>query len=95
MVKQLIELVYYYRAGQAAGKPYWQDPTVIGLIVGILAAQFAKYMGVAVSADLQVAIVSVVTGIGALLSPQTGIKKLPAPASKADASRNLTSLSGN
>ncbi|MGA2401448.1 MAG: hypothetical protein ABSG91_07050 [Syntrophobacteraceae bacterium] len=76
-VKQIIELVYYYRKDQAAGKPYWQDPAVIGLVLSLGATELAKYFGVAIGPELQLKIVGVITGIGALVSPQTGIQQHP------------------
>ncbi len=73
LIKQMIELVYYYRKDQIAGKPYWRDPAVIGLVVSLAATELAKYAGVNIDADLQLKIVGVVTGIGALVSPHTGV----------------------
>ena len=102
LIKKLVELVYYYRQDEAAGKPYWQDPAVIGLVVSLAATELAKYMGVTLDGDLQVKIVGVVTGIGAALLPHTGIKKAPpAPpshpypgnAAPATGQHNLSSLS--
>lgn len=78
LVKKLIELAYYYRTDEAAGKPYWQDPTVIGLVVSLIAVALARAAGINLDADLQLKIVGVVTGIGALLSPHTGVVKKPA-----------------
>ena len=82
LIKKLIELAYYYRTDEAAGKPYWQDPTVIGLVVSLIAIGLARAAGVNLDADLQLKIVGVVTGIGALLSPHTGVVKHPAQVGK-------------
>ncbi len=75
LIKKLIELAYYYRTDEAAGRPYWTDPTVIALVVSLLAMIAAKALGVNINADLQLKIVGVITGIGALLSPHTGVVK--------------------
>jgi hypothetical protein len=95
IVKQLIELVYYYRQDTDHGKPYWQDRAFIGLVLSLTATELAKYAGIQIDADLQLKIVGVITGIGVALSPHTGIKKAPpAPAPPTqDASHNLGSLS--
>jgi uncharacterized membrane protein len=97
LIKNLIELVYYYRKDQAAGKPYWQDPTVIGLVVSLGATEALKYLGVNIGPDLQLKIVGVLTGIGALVSPQTGVVQDPvekaAHVAKAVQEHNLTNLS--
>jgi hypothetical protein len=72
-IKWLFQLIFYYEKDRAAGKPYWLDPACIGLVVSIAATELAKYAGVAVDGDLQLKIVGVITGIGALVSPQTGV----------------------
>ncbi|MFZ0945687.1 MAG: hypothetical protein WB930_00070 [Syntrophobacteraceae bacterium] len=72
-IKWIFQLIFVYEKDKASGKPYWLDPAAIGLVVSIMATELAKYAGVAVDADLQLKIVGVITGIGALLSPQTGI----------------------
>jgi len=92
LIKKLIELAYYYRQDEAAGKPYWRDPAVIGLVVSIAATEFAKYLGVIVDADLQLKIVGVITGIGALISPHTGFVQRK-PGSADQDRHNLSSLS--
>ncbi|MGA2223574.1 MAG: hypothetical protein ABSH41_03925 [Syntrophobacteraceae bacterium] len=99
-VKWIFSLVMYYEKDKAAGKPYWQDPAAIALVVSILATEYAKYCGVIVSADLQLKIVGTITGIGALVSPHTGIvAKPPDPATEAKQvakdvqQHNLTNLS--
>jgi uncharacterized membrane protein len=97
LIKKLIELAYYYRSDQGAGKPYWLDPTVIGLVVSLIAMALVKAVGITLDADLQLKIVGVVTGIGALLSPHTGVVKHPADqvkeAAKAVQEHNLSNLS--
>jgi uncharacterized membrane protein len=97
LVKKLIELAYYYRTDEAAGKPYWQDPTVIGLVVSLIALALAKAAGINLDADLQLKIVGVITGIGALLSPHTGVVKHPAQqandAAKQVQGHNLSNMS--
>lgn len=75
-IKQLIELVYYYRVDVSNGVPYWRDTTVIALVVSLIATQLANYCGVSIDSDLQLKIVGVVTGIGALFSPHTGLVKV-------------------
>jgi uncharacterized membrane protein len=97
VLKKLIELAYYYRTDEKDGKPYWRDPAVIGLVVSLVALALAKAAGINIDADLQLKIVGVVTGIGALLSPQTGIVKHPAQqaaeVAKAVQEHNLSNLS--
>lgn len=97
IIKQLIELVYYYRQDTAHGKPYWQDPAFIGLVVSLITTELAKYMGVLVDTDLQLKIVGVITGIGMALSPHTGLVAKPQDEAKEVAQRvqehNLTNLS--
>ena len=73
LLKKLFDLVVYYRRDEAAGKPYWKDPACIGLVVSIAATELAKYAGVNIGSDLQLKIVGAITGIGALVSPQTGV----------------------
>ena len=46
LIKKLIELAYYYRTDEAAGKPYWEDPTVIGLAVSLIAVALTKAAGI-------------------------------------------------
>ena len=72
-IKWIFQLVYYYEKDKADGKPYWLDPAYIGLVVSIAAVELAKYAGVTLNPDLQLKIVGVITGIGALVSPHTGI----------------------
>ncbi len=97
LMKKLIELAYYYRTDQAAGKPYWLDPTVIGLVLSLIATALLKWAGLNLDADLQLKIVGVITGIGALLSPHTGVAKHPAQKAaeraKAVQQANLSNLS--
>jgi hypothetical protein len=92
-IKQLIELVYYYRDDAKHGKPYWQDPAFLGLMVSLLATILAKYAGVNIDSDLQLKIVGAATGIGVALSPHTGLKKLSPPAPKPAETHDLGSLS--
>lgn len=80
LIKQIIELVYYYRKDQGEGIPYWKDTTLIALVVSILATQAASHFGMNIDSKLQTEIVAVVTGIGALFSPHTGIKAKPTEA---------------
>lgn len=91
-IKELIELAYYYKKDGDQGVPYWKDTTLIGLAVGILCAALAKYAGLDVDSGLQLKIVGVITGIGALLSPHTGIKPLPEKAKSSD-DHNPTAMS--
>ena len=106
LIKKLIELAYYYRQDEASGKPYWCDPTVIALVVSLIATALLKWAGMNLDADLQLKIVGVITGIGALLSPHSGVVKKtpvikPAPdpgpgakaGTRADDRHNLSSLS--
>jgi uncharacterized membrane protein len=97
LIKKLIELAYYYQSDQGAGKPYWTDPTVVALVVSLIGIALAKAAGITLDADLQLKIVGVVTGIGALLSPHTGVVKHPADqakeAAKAVQEHNLSNLS--
>ena len=84
LIKKLIDLVVYYRKDESAGIPYWQDKTLWGLVVGILAALFARFTGVVVSNDIQIALVTAGAGIGNMLSSRTGIKKAPTPVKEPD-----------
>ncbi|MGO9375656.1 MAG: hypothetical protein ACLQBD_26700 [Syntrophobacteraceae bacterium] len=97
LIKKLIELAYYYRSDQGAGKPYWTDPTAIALVVSLIAMALVKAVGITLDADLQLKIVGAVTGIGALLSPHTGVVQHPASkaaeAAKAVQEHNLSNLS--
>ena len=91
-IKWIFQLIIVYDKDKAAGKPYWRDPAAIGLVVSILATELAKYAGIAVDADLQLKIVGTITGIGALVSPHTGIMAKPVP--KQDPPANLQNISG-
>jgi uncharacterized membrane protein len=102
LIKKLFDLIVYYRQDEAAGKPYWRDPAVIGLVISLLATVLLKWAGIDIDSGLQLKIVGVITGIGALVSPHTGIAKAPAgPAfcggkqavTRNDGEHNLTSLS--
>ncbi|MGO9020048.1 MAG: hypothetical protein ACLQVJ_17060 [Syntrophobacteraceae bacterium] len=92
-LKWLFKLIFYYEKDKAAGKPYWQDPAAIALLVSIAATEYAKYMGVVVSADLQLKIVGTITGIGALVSPHTGIVAKPMSLAPPPDQHNLSNLS--
>ncbi|MGA3113495.1 MAG: hypothetical protein ABSF90_03575 [Syntrophobacteraceae bacterium] len=77
IIKWFFNLIFYYEKDKAAGKPYWYDPAVIALVVSSAATEYAKYCGVIVSPDLQLKIVGTITGIGALVSPHTGVVQHP------------------
>ncbi len=93
LIKKLIELVYYYKKDSISGLPYWQDPTLIGAALGVVCTELAKVYGLHVDADLQLKIVGVITGVGALLSPHTGIKQKPVSSAPKPEEHNLSSLS--
>jgi len=76
-VRWIFQLIVYYEKDRAAGKPYWLDPAFVGLVVSIMGTELAKYAGLTIDADLQLKIVGVVTGIGALVSPHTGVVQKP------------------
>jgi hypothetical protein len=82
-IKWIFQLVVYYEKDRASGKPYWYDPAFIGLVVSIGATEAAKYAGINIDSDLQLKIVGTITGIGALLSPHTGVVQKVAPLSTA------------
>lgn len=92
LIKKLFDLVVYYRKDKASGKPYWLDPTVIALVVSIGATELAKYAGVIITPDLQLKIVGVITGIGALLSPHTGVVAKASP--KRDPPADIQNIGG-
>jgi hypothetical protein len=92
LIKKLFDLVVFYRKDKAAGKPYWTDPTVIALAVSIGATELAKYAGVNIGSDLELKIVGVITGIGALLSPHTGV--VAKPPAKAASPPDLRGIGG-
>jgi len=73
LLAKALDLLVYYRRGSQSGKPYWLDPTFVGLAVSIIATCLARWSGVDIDSDLQLKIVGVVTGIGALVSPHTGL----------------------
>jgi uncharacterized membrane protein len=75
LIKQIISLVFYIEQDKSHAKPYWLDPTVIALVVSLLATALARWAGMDIDADLQLKIVGSITGIGALLSPHTGVIK--------------------
>lgn len=79
LIKKLIDLIFYYQKDKADGRPYWKDPAVIGLVVSLAATELYKLYGLNLDADLQLKIVGVVTGVGALFSPHTGIVEKSAP----------------
>jgi len=102
LIKKIIELVYYYEADHRAGKPYWCDRAVIGLVVSLIAAALARW-GFHLSPDLQASLIASITGIGMLASQHTGIvpkpeapspgETEPPPPLTKDELRNLTNLS--
>lgn len=97
LLKWLVNLIFYYEADAKAGKPYWQDPAFIGLVVSMTATETAKCFGVHIDADLQLKIVGSITGLGVVFSPHTGVKKAPIDQAKDAAKQvqdhNLSSLS--
>lgn len=84
LIKKLADLILYYREDESKGIPYWQDKTLWGLVIGILAALYARFTGVVVSNDVQLALVTAGAGIGNMLSSRTGIKKVSAPRKEPD-----------
>ena len=72
LIVQGAKIIWYYDKDKASGKPYWQDPAVIALVVSLIATEVTRYCGVTISHELQLQIVSAVTGIGMLISPHTG-----------------------
>ena len=73
LIKKLIELVYYYRVNQATGKPLLAGPGRYRAgDVSDSNGACEKYFGLVVDPALQLKIVGVITGIGALVSPHTG-----------------------
>ena len=96
ILKWIGRLVFFYEKDRSDGKPYWLDPTFMGLVVSITATELAKYCGIQIDADLQLKIIGVITGIGVALSPHTGIKQGkvgPVPAVIKASFHNLTTLS--
>jgi hypothetical protein len=91
-IKWLFNLIFIYEDDARHGKPYYKDPAFVGLVVSILATEAAKYLGVAIDADLQLKIVGAITGLGVALCPHTGIAKKQADPPR-DAAQNLTNLS--
>jgi hypothetical protein len=91
-IKWIFQLIIYYDKDAASGKPYWLDPAAIGLVVSIVATELAKYAGVTLTPDLQLKIVGVITGIGALVSPQTGIIAKKSGSSKAANGPDMTAF---
>jgi uncharacterized membrane protein len=87
IVKNVISLVFYIEQDKSHAKPYWLDPTVIALVVSLLATALARWAGMDIDADLQLKIVGAITGIGALLSPHTGIVNRPAAPNPLDEAR--------
>jgi hypothetical protein len=92
-IKWIFQLIYFYEKDKAAGKPYWLDPATIGLVVSIAGTELLKFTGVNLNSDLQLKIVGVVTGIGALVSPHTGVVQRK-PVSVDQEPTNLTQISG-
>jgi len=76
-IKKIIDLIFYFEQDASHGKPYWQDPAVIGLAVSLLATGLARWAGVNIDSDFQVKIVGAAAGIGALFSPHTGVIRKP------------------
>jgi hypothetical protein len=82
LLSKILDLLLYYRKDKQAGKPYWLDPTFVGLAISILGIVLARWTGIELDSDLQLKIVGVVTGIGALVSPHTGLIEKKAPATQ-------------
>ncbi len=78
ILKSIFNLIFYYEKDAHSGMPYWRDPTLIGAALGLACTELAKLYGLHVDADLQLKIVGVITGIGALVSPHTGVVAKPA-----------------
>ncbi len=73
LITWVVDLIYHYDKDKANGVAWWQDPAVIGLVVSFAGTEIAKFAGITITSDLQLKIVGVVTGIGALLSNKMGI----------------------
>ena len=74
---KLINTMYYYKKDQAAGRPYWCDTKLMGLVVGMVATEIGKYCGVQIDSELQIKIVAAAVGLGALFDSKTGIQQDP------------------
>ena len=96
MLSKILDLIWYYEKDKRNGVPYWLDPTLIGAAVGLVSSLVAQHFGLQINSDLQLKIIGVTTGIGALASPHTGFVAKPDEA-KAVAQQvqqhNLTDLS--
>ncbi len=77
ILKSIFSLIFYYEKDSRSGVPYWRDPTLIGAALGLACTELAKLYGIHIDGDLQLKIVGVITGIGALVSPHTGFVAKP------------------
>lgn len=73
ILKALVELIYYYEIDSTKGVAYWKDPTLISAAISLISMGIVKFFNIDIPLDLQLKIAGVITGIGALLSPYTGI----------------------
>lgn len=96
LIKKLIELVVYYRTDSAKGMPYWKDPTLVGAAISLASMALVYITGINIDLALQLKISGVIIGIGAAVSPQTGIMRHPADqaaeAARALQEHNLSNL---
>lgn len=97
LLGKLFDLVVYYRTDSAKGMPYWQDPTLIGAAISLASMALVYITGINIDLALQLKISGAIVGIGAAVSPHTGVVKHPAQvaaeAAKAVQEHNLSSMS--
>jgi hypothetical protein len=68
LIKQALNIMLAYRDEEAKGKPAWRSKRVWGLIVSAVALACSQYAGVPLTADQQLAILTVIGVVLGLIS---------------------------
>ena len=69
-----------YQDDMVTGRKPWEDPTLLGMVVGFLGTVALKYWGFEIKADEQTAIIAVIGVIARMFSPHVGLVKAKPPA---------------
>ncbi len=99
MLGDVLKLLYMYEGDQINHRPFFLDRGFLAAAVAFGASIYAKYMGVQIDPDLQVAIVTVIAGIAHLTQSHVGFVAKPDPATEAKQvakdvqQHNLTNMS--
>lgn len=85
LIGKILDIFLAYRTDQKKGIPVWKDPTIIGLIIGLIAFLCAQYLKVDMPISTQEGITAFVIAIGGRMSrPHVGVYKKSLPSESED-----------